>query len=67
LKSLDAFEGLLFLTTNRVTTFDPAALSRVTLAIRYPALDDKVRNNLPNARDGVSTVGSVNDFTCTNY
>ena len=38
LKSLDAFEGLLFITTNRVASFDPAALSRVTLSIRYGSL-----------------------------
>lgn len=43
LKSLDSFEGLLFLTTNRVAMFDPAALSRVTLAIRYNPLDDEAR------------------------
>ena len=38
LKALDGFEGLLFITTNRVAAFDPAALSRVTLAIRYGSL-----------------------------
>jgi len=38
LKALDAFEGLLFITTNRVAAFDPAALSRVTLAIRFSSL-----------------------------
>lgn len=43
LKSLDAFEGLLFITTNRVASFDPAALSRVTLSIRYGSLKNKGR------------------------
>jgi SpoVK/Ycf46/Vps4 family AAA+-type ATPase len=43
LKSLDAFEGLLFITTNRVASFDPAALSRVTLSIRYGSLKDSGR------------------------
>jgi hypothetical protein len=46
LKALDAFEGLLFLTTNRVASFDPAALSRVTLAIRYGNLKNEGRRHV---------------------
>lgn len=50
LKALDSFEGLLFITSNRVAAFDPAALSRVTLAIRYGSLKNsgrmKVWNNV---------------------
>ena len=37
LRTLDRFEGQLFLTTNRAKQFDPAAISRVTLAIRVSA------------------------------
>lgn len=40
LRLLESFNGALFLTSNRAKCFDPAALSRVTLAIRYDALDD---------------------------
>eukprot|EP00457_Paulinella_chromatophora_P001234 gb/GEZN01001236.1/.p1 GENE.gb/GEZN01001236.1/~~gb/GEZN01001236.1/.p1 ORF type:complete len:989 (-),score=167.77 gb/GEZN01001236.1/:238-3177(-) len=46
LKALDAFEGLLFITTNRVAAFDPAALSRVTLAIRYSTLKSAGRQKV---------------------
>merc|ERR1711933_146742 len=44
--ALDAFEGLLFITTNRVAAFDPAALSRVTLAIRYGSLKNSGRRQV---------------------
>jgi len=40
LRLLERFDGALFMTSNRVAAFDPAALSRVTLAIRYRALDE---------------------------
>jgi hypothetical protein len=51
LRLLESFDGILFITSNRVSSFDPAALSRVTLAIRYEKLegDSKVqiwRNSL---------------------
>lgn len=39
LRLLENFEGSLFITSNRASFFDPAALSRVTLAIRYDPLD----------------------------
>ena len=38
LRLLEEFEGALFITSNRAASFDPAALSRVTLAIRYHPL-----------------------------
>ena len=46
LRLLEHFDGALFITSNRAAAFDPAALSRVTLAIQYS----------PLARDGLSTV-----------
>ena len=39
LRLLEAFDGALFITSNRAASFDPAALSRVTLAVRYEPLD----------------------------
>lgn len=39
LRLLEGFSGALFITSNRAAAFDPAALSRVTLAIRFPSLD----------------------------
>ena len=39
LRLLEGFSGALFITSNRAAAFDPAALSRVTLAIRFLLLD----------------------------
>eukprot|EP01113_Clastostelium_recurvatum_P000537 TRINITY_DN10243_c0_g1_i4.p1 TRINITY_DN10243_c0_g1~~TRINITY_DN10243_c0_g1_i4.p1 ORF type:complete len:1001 (+),score=266.51 TRINITY_DN10243_c0_g1_i4:133-3135(+) len=43
LRTLDTFNGLLYVSSNRMSSFDPAALSRVTLAIHYPPLDIQSR------------------------
>ncbi|KAH0564821.1 hypothetical protein GP486_001794 [Trichoglossum hirsutum] len=41
LRVLEYYSGILFLTTNRVGTFDGAFKSRVHLSLRYPALDEE--------------------------
>jgi len=46
LRTLEYYEGILFLTTNRITTFDPAFKSRVHLALRYNALTAASRKEL---------------------
>lgn len=38
LRLLETFEGSLFINSNRVSSFDPAALSRVTLAVKFAPL-----------------------------
>ena len=43
LRTLEYFQGILFLTTNRVETFDEAMQSRIHIAIRYNNLDRKAR------------------------
>jgi hypothetical protein len=43
LRSLDVFNGVLFVSSNRLAHVDPAALSRVTLAIHFRALDEQAR------------------------
>ncbi|KAF2738895.1 P-loop containing nucleoside triphosphate hydrolase protein [Polyplosphaeria fusca] len=43
LRTLEYFEGILILTSNRVGTFDEAFKSRVQLAMHYPPLDTKDR------------------------
>jgi hypothetical protein len=43
LRLLEYHPGLLFLTTNRVRSFDPAVESRVTVALRYDALAPSAR------------------------
>ena len=37
---MENFEGSLFINSNRVSSFDPAALSRVTLAVKFTPLTE---------------------------
>jgi hypothetical protein len=46
LRLLEYHPGILFLTTNRVRTFDPAFESRVTVALRYEALTAAARTQI---------------------
>ncbi|KAJ2996039.1 hypothetical protein NUW58_g1106 [Xylaria curta] len=46
LRVLEYFEGIMFLTTNRVETIDSAFQSRIHLSITYPALSHAVRQEL---------------------
>lgn len=43
LRLLEYYQGILFLTSNRVQTFDAAFYSRITVALRYDALDLNAR------------------------
>ncbi|VUC22405.1 unnamed protein product [Clonostachys rosea] len=43
LRQLEYFQGILFLTTNRVETFDEAFQSRIHIALRYEKLDVKAK------------------------
>ena len=43
LRLLEYFQGILFLTTNRVETFDEAFVSRIHLSLRYEELSIKAR------------------------
>ncbi|KAI1077949.1 hypothetical protein F5B20DRAFT_248399 [Whalleya microplaca] len=43
LRQLEYFQGILFLTTNRVQTFDDAFQSRIHIALRYDDLDAKAK------------------------
>jgi SpoVK/Ycf46/Vps4 family AAA+-type ATPase len=46
LRVLEYYEGILFLTTNRLTTFDSAFRSRIHLALKYSALNQETRKEL---------------------
>ncbi|KAI8960209.1 hypothetical protein F5Y11DRAFT_358596 [Daldinia sp. FL1419] len=48
LRALEYFQGILFLTTNRVGDFDEAFLSRIHVAIGYEPLDDAAREQIWN-------------------
>lgn len=43
LRQLEYFQGILFLTTNRVETFDDAFQSRIHIALRYDDLDHRAK------------------------
>ena len=43
LRSLEYFRGILFLTTNRVGSFDDAFISRIHVALHYKKLSDEYR------------------------
>jgi hypothetical protein len=46
LRLLEYFQGILFLTTNRVETFDEAFQSRIHLALKYEELGQKARKDV---------------------
>jgi len=46
LRLLESFDGSLFITSNRASTFDPAALSRVTLAVRFEELKTSAKTQV---------------------
>ena len=46
LRMIEYYEGLLFLTTNRIESFDRAFKSRIHLAIHFPKLDRSSRRQL---------------------
>ena len=43
LRMLERFEGVMFLTTNRASNFDPAILSRIHIIVEYPGLKQDQR------------------------
>ena len=46
LRKLEYCEGIMFLTTNRVSDFDEAILSRIHLMLKYQELDVGVRSQI---------------------
>lgn len=46
LRMLEYFQGILFLTTNRVETFDDAFQSRIHIALRYGELSPKAKKSV---------------------
>ncbi|EME46782.1 hypothetical protein DOTSEDRAFT_125767 [Dothistroma septosporum NZE10] len=46
LRVLEYYEGTMFLTTNRVQTFDPAFQSRIHISLEYAELDTKARRSI---------------------
>lgn len=48
LRAMEYYQGILFLTTNRVGTFDEAFISRIHVSIHYPEFSDKDRREVWN-------------------
>ncbi|RDW78394.1 p-loop containing nucleoside triphosphate hydrolase-25 [Coleophoma crateriformis] len=46
LRTLEYYEGILFLTTNRVKNMDPAFQSRIHISMEYPNLDAAARSQV---------------------
>ncbi len=46
LRILEYYQGIMFLTTNRIGSFDDAFKSRIHLAVMYPALSPTSRKSL---------------------
>lgn len=66
LRLLEYFQGILFLTTNRVETFDDAFQSRIHVALRYDELTGKARKEIwKNFIDRVRKHGELNDSSDT--
>lgn len=60
LRQLEYFQGILFLTTNRVETFDEAFQSRIHIALRYDNLDAKAKRTIFEMFLGrVKTLGKI--------
>ena len=57
LRQLEYFAGILFLTTNRIKTFDPAFASRIHVALRYHELDRETKGAIWRAF--LSKVGAL--------
>ncbi|KAG6364766.1 hypothetical protein INS49_006370 [Diaporthe citri] len=46
LRVVEYYEGIMFLTTNRVSTIDPAFQSRINVSLEYPELDRNSRKGI---------------------
>ncbi|KAJ4387088.1 hypothetical protein N0V93_007675 [Gnomoniopsis smithogilvyi] len=72
LRQLEYFQGILFLTTNRVETFDDAFQSRIHIALRYDPLDLRAKKTIfkmfvERARTQQKTDKDKIDFSDADY
>jgi SpoVK/Ycf46/Vps4 family AAA+-type ATPase len=64
LRIIEYFEGIMFLTTNRVETFDPAFQSRIHISLDYPELSiDSRRTVWKNFLAASKAQGQPNSIT----
>ncbi|KAL8869455.1 MAG: hypothetical protein Q9198_007878 [Flavoplaca austrocitrina] len=67
LRILEHYEGILFLTTNREHTIDPAFKSRIHLSIAYPPLSADARRELWNGFITRANRGQTPDWLSTQF
>ncbi|PMD25577.1 P-loop containing nucleoside triphosphate hydrolase protein, partial [Hyaloscypha hepaticicola] len=67
LRVLEYYEGILFLTTNRVETIDPAFMSRIHLSISYPRLSVDSRRELWKSAILRATRGQAPEWLTTEF
>ena len=65
LRILEYYEGILFLTTNRVQVFDPAFHSRIHVSINYPELSATSRRHIWS--NFLTISGQIHDLTETDF
>ncbi|KAG8813259.1 hypothetical protein FRC17_001618, partial [Serendipita sp. 399] len=61
LRQLEYFAGILFLTTNRISSFDPAFASRIHVALKFKELDETTKGAIWNAF--LTKVGAIDRLT----
>ncbi|KAJ7732862.1 P-loop containing nucleoside triphosphate hydrolase protein [Mycena metata] len=61
LRHLEYYSGILFLTTNRVQTFDEAFLSRIHVALHFPELSEEARAQIWRAFAARAGVSGIDD------
>ena len=64
LRQLEYYQGIMFLTSNRISDFDPAFESRVHLTIHYPPLD--VTSRLRIWKNFIDLPGSHSQLSAAN-
>jgi len=68
LRLMDYFRGIMFLTSNRSDVIDNAVLSRITVNITYPDLDNKTRHTIWTAKlkEAGMTIDSIEKLSKLN-
>ncbi|KAF7515089.1 hypothetical protein G7054_g14766 [Neopestalotiopsis clavispora] len=65
LRQLEYFQGIMFLTTNRVETFDEAFQSRIHIGLRYDELDTKAKKAI--FKIFIERVKALKEVSVTNF
>lgn len=69
LRLLERYQGIMFLTTNRIDEFDPAFKSRISISIEYKNMNNQTRSKIWSNLLGVCNIQLSEEdlFTLANY